>query len=290
MRLDPLLEACLHPHVSRSFLKADIVTTKKALVSLLHGIGSFNVSFISGKLYIDQYSTEKRMRISENGYIGKYGFERACTARHHLSRQYQPPHGLNDWYSVVSRSIGGFNLLFAGEISCTKAPHTGQTDCYMELKCRKLKDRSLQKDMKDWYFRAHVMGTSGIFVGYRDTAHVLQKTELITTDEILGRLNIPWNPQDSINKLFKVLYVLRNYCQQMVDERELRNDRTKEDITWRVRIRGKHSGGIIIREVSENEIKSDRREEGKSQQKRVGIVPRALIRGVQQHVMKEALQ
>ncbi|KAG7097402.1 hypothetical protein E1B28_004752 [Marasmius oreades] len=288
-RLDPLLKACLHPHVSRSFLKADVVTTKKVLVSLLHGIGSFNVSFIGGKLYIDQYCAEKRWKISDNGYVGRYGFKRACTALYEQSRQKQAPHGLNDWYGVISRSIGGINLLFAGEIPCIKAPYTGQPDCYMELNCRKLGHR-LQKDMKDWYFQAHVMGSSGIFIGYRDTAHVLRKTEFIATQDLLGRLNMPWNPQDSINNLFQVLYVLRNYCQQMFDQRELRNEHRKEDITWRITIRGKFLGGFSIREVAESESEPLRRMDGKVQQKRIGIVPAALIKELQKHIMKEAFQ
>ena len=64
-------------------------------------------------------------------WIRKYGFEMACTIRHHPmtnpSHRHQAPHGLNSWHSVVYTYIGGFNLLLAGDIPCVK----GEATCYV---------------------------------------------------------------------------------------------------------------------------------------------------------------
>ncbi|ESK81727.1 RAI1-domain-containingprotein [Moniliophthora roreri MCA 2997] len=291
MRLDTILEACTHAGVREGFLRADLVTTKKAMVGLLHGLGTFNVSYSNGKLYLEKYTGRARWKISTSGYPGKYGFERACSAPYLRSANTQAPHGLNDWYSVISRSLGGFHLLVAGEIACIKVPYTGRPDCYLELRCRKTGDPNLKirKDLKDWYFHAHVMGTRGVFVGYRGMNNVLERTELVPTHHIPGTLLPEWDPTDSIRRVFRVLYVLREYCQEVIDQRELRNDR-RTGITWQIELRGKSVGGFEIRELTQTEVDSLNGNEAENvadmpRRKRVGIIPAKSIRVLQKFDM-----
>ncbi|KAL0580504.1 hypothetical protein V5O48_001491 [Marasmius crinis-equi] len=300
-RLDAILDACLHENVKVGFLKADVVTTKGALVSLLHRTGTFNVSFLDGKLYIDKHlvydpsptEIKRSWIINKNGYVGKYGFELACTTPRDpvidASSRHQAPHGLNDWRAIICTYLGGFNLLLAGDIPCVKAPYTAAPANYMELKCRKL-GSDLRKDLKDWYFRAHIMGASGVFVGYRDDEHVLRAKEFIPTTDILARLGTSWDPTDNINRLFQVLYTLREHCQQAVDQLELRNDHRRKDITWNMGFRG---GGLYIHELTHDEaemnIKSAR-SLPQPLQKRAGILPRSVIKEIQKSVMTRALE
>ncbi|KAK1232119.1 hypothetical protein PQX77_004777 [Marasmius sp. AFHP31] len=222
----------------------------------------------------------------------KYGFELACTARHHPMttelHRHQAPHGLNGWHSVVYNYIGGFNLLISGDIPCVKAPYTAEPANFVELKCRKL-GSNIEKDLKDWYFRAHVMGSSGVFVGYRDEEHVLRQAEFIPTSEILGRLEPSWNPEDSINRLFQVLYVLRLHCQQVMDQRELRNDHGRQAVTWNIKFQ---RGKLCIRELSENEAGKLNATEALPQtlRQRVGVVPRLLVENMRKYVKTKALE
>ena len=136
------------------------------------------------------------------------------------------------------------------------------------------------------------MGASGVFVGYRDNEHVLRQTEFIPTNEILGRIEAPWNPEVSINKLFQLLYVLRQRCQDVMDQREIEHDHRRLNIIWKLAFR---EGKPLIWELSEKEkrkLYATKAQPPAPQtlHERVGVLPLLFLENMQEYAITKALE
>ncbi|KAK0206973.1 hypothetical protein DFS33DRAFT_635343 [Desarmillaria ectypa] len=142
-----------------SWLKSDVIATCEALSKLIRGVGEFNVSYISGKLYLEAHAW-KRKRSTIESYVGfvrlltmttvvsidtvfsGYGFRRAATQLYdpNMLEGYSTPKypvGVNHFNTVISRTLGGLQLLTSGEIHCVQDGRSGQPNRYIELRCKK---------------------------------------------------------------------------------------------------------------------------------------------------------
>ncbi|KAG7447621.1 uncharacterized protein BT62DRAFT_930632 [Guyanagaster necrorhizus] len=281
VRVDHMLEACLNHGNRNSWLKSDVIATCEALSKLIRGLGEFNVSYIRGKLYIEAH-TWKRRRSTMESYVGGYGFRRAAT------QLYDPdilegcstprdPVGVNDFNTVITRTLGGLQLLTSGEIHCVQDDYNGQPNHYIELRCKKdgREPQKLAEDLKKWRVRCHLLDIPVIFLGFRKQ-EILSKSRFLGTaqaNELIGRwateVQQPWDIEDVFDRGFRVLCTLREYCQAAGDWKDAIND-SKIDRIWRVHM-CRPKMGFYVRELTREERVTLR-----GDKPRIGIVPRRL--------------
>ncbi|KAK0461684.1 uncharacterized protein EV420DRAFT_1639978 [Desarmillaria tabescens] len=281
VRVDHMLEACLEHGNHYSWLKSDVIATCEALSKVIRGVGQFNVSYISGKLYLESHAW-KRKRSTIESYVGGYGFRRAATqlCDPNMLEAFSTPKdpvGVNVFNTVITRTLGGLQLLTAGEIHCVQDDRSGHPNRYIELRCKKdgREPQKLAEDLKKWRVRCHLLGIPVIFFGFRKQEilsegrflGVAQMNELIGRSTTEGQL--PWDVEDVFDCGFRVLCRLREYCQVADDWRVAIND-SKMDRIWRVHM-CRSKMGFYIRELTREERVTLRGDKA-----RIGIVPQRL--------------
>ncbi|KAK0230311.1 hypothetical protein IW262DRAFT_1453211 [Armillaria fumosa] len=281
VRIDHMLEACLEHGNRHSWLRSDVIATSEALSKLVRGVGELNASYISGKLYLEAHAW-KRKRATTESYVGGYGFRRVATQLCDPSMLEgcstpKDPVGVNDFHTVITRTLGGLQLLTSGEIHCVQDGRNGQPNHYIELRCRKdgREPQKLVEDLKKWRVRCHLLGIPVIFLGCRKN-NVLSKSRFLGPDqvnELIGRWAAEaqplWAIEDVFDRGFRILCKLREYCQAAGDWRVAIND-SKMDRIWRVHM-CRSKMGFYIRELTGEEkamLRGDK--------PRIGIVPKRL--------------
>ncbi|KAK7470203.1 hypothetical protein VKT23_001641 [Stygiomarasmius scandens] len=270
-RVDQLVQACLGTDRGRkALLQADVVLTRNVLLRMMHGLGKFNVSYADGRLFIEEHE-EKLFQANSTGMLAKYGFHSKYSKPYYPKTAHNMPNRLNDWSAVIQRSLGGLNILMSGEVDCVKGKYTANPDCYLELRSRPIGSSSSPylgkghwKDLKDWFFRMHLMGTPELFLGLRNPQNnsIVVQTQLLRTEDIpdvvasLEQDVTPskplWDPQESVVQAFQTLYMLKDWAQRMTDRLEPipRARSIHHDLVWRAEMRGRKNQGFFIRELS----------------------------------------
>ncbi|KAK0243242.1 hypothetical protein EDD85DRAFT_814381 [Armillaria nabsnona] len=299
VRVDHMLEACLEHGNRHSWLRSDVIATSEALSKLVRGVGEFNVSYISGKLYLEAHAW-KRKRSTTESYVGfvrlltkifaisidivcrGYGFRRVATQLYDPSmlEGYSTPRdpvGVNDFNTVITRTLGGLQLLTSGEIHCVQDGRNGQPNRFIELRCKKdgREPQKLAEDLKKWRVRCHLLGIPIIFLGFRKH-EILSESRFLGTapvNELIGRwateAQLPWAIEDVFDRGFRILCKLREYCQAAGDWRVAIND-SKMDRIWRVHM-CRPQMGFYVRELTREERAMLRGDKA-----RIGIVPKRL--------------
>ncbi|PBK66991.1 hypothetical protein ARMSODRAFT_1086388 [Armillaria solidipes] len=281
VRVDHMLEACLEHGNRHSWLKSDVIATSEALSKLIRGVGQFNVSYISGKLYLEAHAW-KRKRSTTESYVGGYGFRRVATQLYDptMLEGYSTPKdpaGVNDFSTVITRTLGGLQILTSGEIHCVQDGRNGQPNRYIELRCKKdgREPQKLAEDLKKWRVRCHLLGIPIIFLGFRKQ-EILSESRFLgmaQVNELIGRwateAQLPWAIDDVFDRGFRILCKLKEYCQAAGDWRVAIND-SKMDRIWRVHM-CRPKMGFYVRELTREE-----RAMLRGDKPRIGIVPKRL--------------
>jgi hypothetical protein len=109
----------------------------------------------------------------------------------------------------------------------------------------------------------HLMGIPELCLGLRNPEdRDLAQTHLIRTEELPSMANglqqvQKWDPEESIVRGFKILYLIRDWVQEAADALEARPEKGKykEDLVWRVEMSKEKNAGIYIHELSKEEKK-----------------------------------
>ncbi|KAJ7181608.1 hypothetical protein C8R43DRAFT_1116966 [Mycena crocata] len=237
--LPEMLEACLlTAEGRRGLLEADVVAERAVIEKLMFSReASFNASFVHGVLFLEEANDmPKRHAVDSYELQKKFGFLRACTEMH-LQRS-RVRHTL---HSVVTRKLGGLNLLLSGSVDSIRGKSARLPEDYMQFVTRPLRDgRYLirPKHWKEWYMGAHLMGVGSLYLGIIDEAGILRNARLLRT-HALPKAVAPWDPEDHIDWAFRALTELRDYFQEAADLDSMRTRRIMDvkRSVWRVEIK-----------------------------------------------------
>ena len=151
-------------------------------------------------------------------------FEKLCTHSKAIK-----PHG--EFFSVVQRKIGDFNVIMAGEVDCSSGARFHQTfgdgalisvlqvdggvpclDDYIELKTVGRPDSSHCVELfRRWYLQSYLLGVKTLKIGYRELGEEVSKIEEKTTNGVLqdARKFTAFNPAGAFGRAHAIFLWLR---------------------------------------------------------------------------------
>ncbi|KAJ7681221.1 hypothetical protein B0H17DRAFT_70310 [Mycena rosella] len=266
-----MLMACLGtPEGTRGLFEADVVAELDVIKKLMFPHkASFNASFAQGVLFLE---AADELRVSKDVVDRKLGFFRACTTMY--AKGSREPRGRvrHTLHSVVTRTLGGLNLVMSSEVDCVRYNDTVDHDTndpayYMQLVTRPLRNGQYKispKSYRNWYIRAKLMGIKALYLGLVDEAGVLRDTRHLARFRLpmdaVAAGGRPWDPAENIHWAFRVLTALRDYCQEATDLHSAMTRQRRSHVVWRVEISpfdgaAPHGGGVrvLVRKLTQTE-------------------------------------
>ncbi|KAJ7502646.1 hypothetical protein B0H11DRAFT_1989481, partial [Mycena galericulata] len=178
-----------------------------------------NVSSYRGVLYLEEKSILSRIGPDSGStytYMG-HKFEMLFST---LNPGGEPHNTRVDmhtlWNAAITRKLGSLNILLVGEVDCVKVGYRESPgpEQYMELKTRNLEHgHNISKKRSKWYIQSYLLGTSKIFVGFRDAAGIVRQVKTFyvrDSDMVPSQHKIDWGA--------RVLHSLRDHCARSAEE------------------------------------------------------------------------
>ncbi|KAJ7060979.1 hypothetical protein C8F01DRAFT_1253452 [Mycena amicta] len=234
-RLEEMLEACMMSTTGvHGLLGADVVAERNVIAQLMLPYkASFNASFINGVLFLEEHiPVEERHKIPKEKIVRSTGFLRACTEMHFPN--FTEPHTRtrHTFHTVVSRSLGGLNLLMSGRVDCVTPTYNHHPSCYVQLMTSRFRygdDTSAMfpahtnPSRRQLYFlRAYLSDTPTTVLGLIDHSDILRSTRSLPTSSMLETAQghpgkYQWNLESATRFAARTLIALRDLCQETAD-------------------------------------------------------------------------
>ncbi|KAF7311587.1 hypothetical protein MKEN_01061400 [Mycena kentingensis (nom. inval.)] len=216
-----LQAASLDRRISQALPRNDVVSEQSALCKLmLRRSASFTASIHNGVLFFANHVPERKRYPVPARTIH---FRNACRQRSasksntHLTAT-----------TVLSRALGGLNLLIASPVECVSPAHAQAVKHVVE----RAPPTSVQllaatapalsaispMRLKEAFFSALLSDTRTTFVGLLDDNLVLRETHTLSRDALLAALPNPqWSPLPGIGRAYRTLSALRDHLQEQED-------------------------------------------------------------------------